>query len=85
MSVRLITETDTIDALGSDVRELAAGWVLVRHYGDHDLLMHNKFAIVDGRNLLIGSFNFTRATIEKTKRNECHFHVRSRPSDTVST
>lgn len=58
--IRVITDNDKTEDLGSDIYTLAKKGVNIRtdqtrHH------MHHKFAIFDGRKLITGSFNWTRS------------------------
>lgn len=67
LKVRIVTDNDKANDLGSDIDRLAgAGIPVVRDPGPEH--MHHKFAIFDERYLLTGSFNWTRAT-EKNLEN----------------
>ncbi len=59
VSVRIITDDDKALDLGSDVHDLWRSGLNVRV--DNTIAhMHHKFAIVDGRKVITGSFNWTR-------------------------
>lgn len=60
IKVRIISDDDKAHDLGSDVHLLAKGGVPVATDATEDH-MHHKFAIIDGRTLLNGSFNWTRS------------------------
>ena len=66
--VRLITDDDQMASRGSDVARLAKGGVAVRH-DNSPALLHHKFGIVDGRTVLTGSFNWTRAAVLENREN----------------
>ena len=61
--LRILTDDEKTQDPGSDVGRLARQGVAVRtdRAPDH---MHHKFAIVDGRELLNGSYNWTRSAID---------------------
>ncbi len=60
--LRIITDDEKAHDPGSDVTRLAKQGIPVRtdQAPDH---MHHKFAIVDGRELLNGSYNWTRGAV----------------------
>ncbi|MFZ9088565.1 MAG: phospholipase D-like domain-containing protein [Planctomycetaceae bacterium] len=68
VSVRLITDNEKSDDLGSDVDQLQAAGipVLMDQSRWH---MHHKFAIVDSQQLLTGSYNWTRGAAENNEEN----------------
>lgn len=45
--------------LGSDISLLASKGIPVRTDADKDSHMHNKFAIIDDKFVITGSFNWT--------------------------
>ena len=59
VNVRIITDNDKALDLGSDVHALWTSGLNVR-VDDTIAHMHHKFAIVDGRRVITGSFNWTR-------------------------
>ncbi|MEO1270335.1 MAG: phospholipase D-like domain-containing protein [Myxococcota bacterium] len=60
VTVRIISDDDKAHDRGSDVIDLARSGIDVRiDRTEHH--MHHKFAIIDGRLLLNGSFNWTRS------------------------
>jgi phosphatidylserine/phosphatidylglycerophosphate/cardiolipin synthase-like enzyme len=59
VAVRLVTDNDKQFDAGSDIDRLARSGVPTRFDPDRDH-MHHKFAIVDGKRLLNGSYNWTR-------------------------
>ena len=63
VALRVLTDDDKRQDPGSDVARLAKQGVPVRTDDalDH---MHHKFAIVDGRELLNGSYNWTRSAVD---------------------
>lgn len=67
--VRLITETDTINQPGSDIRYLADHGVDIRHDQVSTSAMHHKFTVIDGEVLLSGSFNYTRNAVTANREN----------------
>ena len=66
--VRILTDDDKVRDLGSDIERLARAGIAVRT--DHSpTLMHHNFAILDGKALLTGSFNWTRSAAEENQEN----------------
>lgn len=67
VKVRIISDAEKANDLGSDLKQFADSGIEVKlmrvvshtdpHAGGH---MHHKFAIFDGRNLINGSYNWTR-------------------------
>ena len=68
VKVRIVTDDEKAQDLGSDIQTLhRAGIPVVTDQGaDH---MHHKFAIFDARQLLTGSFNWTRSASERNLEN----------------
>ena len=58
--VEVITDNDKMDDLGSDIRTLHRAGVTV-YIDKTPAHMHHKFAVIDSRWLLNGSFNWTRS------------------------
>lgn len=68
IKVRIITDNDKANDLGSDVDMLQSkGVPLVKDTGPHH--MHHKFAIIDNRFLINGSFNWTRSASTSNEEN----------------
>ena len=66
--VRIVTDNDKSNDEGSDIARLARAGIEVRvDRSPHH--MHHKFAIVDGRRLLNGSYNRTRSAAEHHQEN----------------
>lgn len=66
--IRLITDDDKSEDLGSDIRRLESRGIDVRM--DRTAFhMHHKFAIFDGGKLLTGSYNWTRGAADKNEEN----------------
>lgn len=66
--VRVITDNDQMKTQGSDIGKFAAAGIAVRH-DNEPTHMHHKFAILDGRVLLNGSFNWTRQAVLGNQEN----------------
>ena len=60
IKVKLLTDNEKLYDKGSDIRELAQAGVPVRvdNTANH---MHHKFAIMDNKSVLTGSYNWTRS------------------------
>jgi cardiolipin hydrolase len=68
IKVRVITDNDKSHDRGSDIEKLSAiGVPLV--VDQTEAHMHHKFAIVDGRRLLNGSYNWTRSAYRVNEEN----------------
>lgn len=66
--VRIITDDDQMRTTGSDIMELRQSGIPVRH--DANVAhMHHKFAVIDHRLLLNGSFNWTRQAVLQNQEN----------------
>ncbi len=60
LPVRVVTDDDKAADLGSDIARLARAGIEVR-MDSSAAYMHNKFALLDDRLLVTGSFNWTRS------------------------
>lgn len=68
VAVRIVTDNDKSEDLGSDVQRLERLGIPVRV--DHtEYHMHHKFALFDNRLLLNGSYNWTRSAARKNQEN----------------
>lgn len=73
--VRIISDNEKSDDLGSDIQQLDRRGVAVRvDRTEHH--MHHKYAIFDNKQLITGSYNWTRSA---AKNNEENFIVTSDP------
>ena len=68
VSVRIITDNDKANDLGSDIAQLAGAGVPVK-VDRTPYHMHHKFAIIDGAYLLNGSYNWTRSAADQNEEN----------------
>jgi phosphatidylserine/phosphatidylglycerophosphate/cardiolipin synthase-like enzyme len=68
LAVRVITDNDKANDLGSDIARIAAAGVPVR-IDRTPFHMHHKFALFDGRRLLNGSYNWTRGAARDNQEN----------------
>ncbi len=66
--VRLLVDDSQLSLPGSQVQEFyrAGAWVRSR---PSPYLMHHKFALVDGKKLLTGSFNWTMKAVMGNREN----------------
>ncbi|MEN8162778.1 MAG: phospholipase D-like domain-containing protein [Acidobacteriota bacterium] len=68
VKVRIITDDQKVGDLGSDVTELAESGVSVAT-DSGPAHMHHKFAVVDGRTVVTGSYNWTRSASTENHEN----------------
>jgi len=68
VAVRIITDDDKAEDRGTDIPRLMKAGIPVA-FDDAPSHMHHKFAVVDGRVLLTGSFNWTRSASESNQEN----------------
>jgi cardiolipin hydrolase len=68
LAIRLITDNDKAQDLGSDIGRIEAAGVPVR-IDRSPFHMHHKFAVFDGRRLLNGSYNWTRGAARDNQEN----------------
>lgn len=61
VAIRIVTDDGTIDNKGNDIRTLARDRNIAIKTDYPQTLMHHKFAIVDAKQVISGSMNFTRA------------------------
>lgn len=73
IKVRIITDNDKAEDLGSDVDAIAGIGVPVR-VDKTSYHMHHKFAVIDDATLITGSYNWTRSAAEYNEENivVCH-------------
>lgn len=76
LQIRVISDDEKAADLGSDVIDLARQGIRVR-FDDSPDHMHHKFAILDNRLLLTGSFNWTRSA---SLRNQENLIITDQPS-----
>ncbi len=60
LEIRILTDDEKIDDPGSDIRKLAKCSKISIRKDSSSSLMHHKFALIDRKLLLNGSFNWTR-------------------------
>jgi phosphatidylserine/phosphatidylglycerophosphate/cardiolipin synthase-like enzyme len=68
VQVRIITDDEKVEDMGSDISEFVANDILVKT-DDSPSHMHHKYAIFDGQTLLNGSFNWTRSASRNNNEN----------------
>jgi len=68
VQLRIITDNDKSEDLGSDAQQLRNAGVPLR-MDRTEYHMHHKFAIFDGLRLLNGSYNWTRGAAEQNEEN----------------
>ena len=68
VAVRIITDDEKSEDLGTDIPRLMKAGIPVA-FDNSSSHMHHKFAVVDGRVLLTGSFNWTRSASEVNQEN----------------
>lgn len=68
VTIRVISDDDKAEDLGSDIYRLKRAGLKVR-MDRSQYHMHHKFAIFDGELLLTGSYNWTRGAAEKNEEN----------------
>ena len=66
--VRIITDNDKLNDLGSDVRRLANAGIPVKVDGTRNH-MHHKFCVIDNKTLLTGSYNWTKSAAHYNQEN----------------
>lgn len=69
VKVRIISDDMQSETKGSDCHELADTGIPVRLDADPKAHMHNKFAIIDNRILVNGSFNWTVQAVTSNQEN----------------
>jgi phosphatidylserine/phosphatidylglycerophosphate/cardiolipin synthase-like enzyme len=71
-TIRIITDRLQSAGRGSLAKELAAAGLPVRKNRGPHKIMHNKFAVFDGRTVVSGSYNWTASASAKNAEN-CMF------------
>lgn len=66
--VRIVSDNDKANDLGSDIQRIAEAGVEVR-IDNTPYHMHHKFAIFDGVQVINGSYNWTRGAAEQNEEN----------------
>jgi len=68
VALRIVSDNDKANDIGSDIERLAAVGIAVR-IDRTPVHMHHKFAILDDRTLLNGSYNWTRSAALENHEN----------------
>jgi len=68
VNVRIITDNDKAKDLGSDIYKLAKAGIPIK-VDKTEVHMHHKFAVIDGKLLINGSFNWTRSAQSRNFEN----------------
>ena len=68
INVRIITDNDKVNDRGSDIHMLSQAGINTKTDSTDDH-MHHKFALIDHRFLINGSFNWTRSASERNQEN----------------
>jgi cardiolipin hydrolase len=68
IKVRIITDTQQSTSTGSDIEKFRRAGIKVKedHTQHH---MHHKFAVIDNKIVMTGSFNWTRSAVLNNKEN----------------
>ena len=69
VDVRIITDDETLDNQGSDIRALASFGLPVKVDNDPAARIHHKFAVIDDDVLINGSFNWTVQAVRSNHEN----------------
>lgn len=68
VSVRIVTDNEKAEDLGSDIERFESAGIPVR-VDRTPYHMHHKFALLDGKTLLTGSYNWTRGAARDNQEN----------------
>ena len=75
VSIRIIIERSTISGSNDEIyRELAAKGFNIRYASKDYKLTHSKFAIIDGRTVLVGSHNFSNSALFENREASVILH-----------
>jgi len=69
IKIRLITDNKSIENKGNDVLQLQAEGIECKCDMSDEDLMHHKFAVIDNKMVLNGSFNWTRSAVLNNDEN----------------
>lgn len=68
ISVKIITDNDKLNDMGSDIRMLSKAGIRIR-IDQSSSHMHHKFCVVDKEVLLTGSYNWTKSAADRNQEN----------------
>ena len=71
ITVRVLVDRRQTKSKGSTVKDLRAAGIPVR-YGRQKGIMHNKFILIDGRMMEVGSFNYTLGASHRNQENQLY-------------
>jgi phosphatidylserine/phosphatidylglycerophosphate/cardiolipin synthase-like enzyme len=71
--IRGVVDGSQSDTVGSDVHELIEAGIDLKLSGSSGL-MHHKVFVIDGKTVLLGSYNFSRSAEEKNDENILFVH-----------
>ena len=71
VDVKIISDDECSKQLGSDIFDLANAGIPARLDNNPATHMHNKFAVIDKRIVITGSFNWTTAAVDSNQENLC--------------
>ena len=69
ISIRIITDDETIKQKGSDISKLVLLGIPCKTDDNSNYYMHHKFVIIDGKVLITGSFNWTVQAVKYNNEN----------------
>ncbi|KAI8331906.1 hypothetical protein BC941DRAFT_505563 [Chlamydoabsidia padenii] len=69
VDVKIVTDNDQLEGKGADVRRLNEEYGIPFKTDNSDQFMHNKFAVIDERIVITGSFNWSIGARFKNKEN----------------
>ena len=69
ISVRIITDDETIKQKGSDISKLVLLGIPCKTDDNSNYYMHHKFVVIDGKVLITGSFNWTVQAVKYNNEN----------------
>ncbi|CAO3581273.1 unnamed protein product [Absidia cylindrospora] len=69
VDVKILTDNDQLDGKGADVRRLHEEFGIPFKTDNSDQFMHNKFAVIDERIVITGSFNWSIGARFKNREN----------------